>query len=106
MENEIGLTTLFGPLIKYTWDYLLFSYLITIGGVAMHYAKKVMRTEADWDTYWSENKKNSLFSIAAATGSYFAILLSDPNASILTFAAIGYTVDSALNKAPASRKAA
>jgi hypothetical protein len=100
------MASLLGPLAQYTWKYLLLSYLITIGGVVMHYAKKCMRSEADWDTYWNNNKKQSAISIVAATGSYVAILLSDPGASIITFAAIGYTVDSALNKAPASRKAA
>lgn len=104
MEETRGIGDLLGPLMSYGWDYILVSFLATLFGTASHYAKKCLKTEADWDTYWQNNKKNSALALVTMIGSYFGTLLADPNASLLTFAAIGYTVDSVINKAPPSTR--
>lgn len=104
MEEQRTAVSLLGPLLSYGWDFLLISFLATLFGTVSHYAKRCLKSEADWNTYWNNNKKNSALALITMIGSYFGILLADPNASIMTFAAIGYTVDSVFNKAPPSTR--
>ena len=104
MEEQRSALDLLGPILTYGWDYLLISFLAALFGTVSHYVKRCLKSEADWDTYWQHNKKNSALALISMIGSYFGILLADPNASILTFAAIGYTMDSMFNKAPPSTK--
>lgn len=104
MDNVREAGDLLGFLSYYSWDFILISFLITLTGTLSHYAKKCLRSEADWDTYWQNNKRNTALSLVSMVGAYFGVLVNDPNASLLTFIAIGYATDSLANKAPSSRK--
>lgn len=102
MEEVRHANDLLAPFLVYGWDYLLISFIATMIGTASHYAKKCLRSEADWDTYWQTHKKRTALALISVVSGYLGTLLADPNASLLTFAAIGYTIDSVLNKAPPS----
>lgn len=91
-------SALLGPLANYTWDYYVLSLLVTFLGVVAHYIKKCVREKLDWVKYWTTNKGNSLLVIFGVLTSYFGILLTDPNPSMLTFISISYMIDSMLNK--------
>ena len=78
--------------------------MITSCCVVVHYIKKCIRFEADWDTYWLTHKSQTFTAVTAAISSYIGILMTNTEASLLTFFAIGYVVDSMFNKAPASKK--
>lgn len=101
-----SLSDLLGPLMLYSWGYLLLSFSVTSSGVVIHYIKKCIRLEADWDTYWIKHKAQTFTALTAAFSSYISILMTNTEASLVTFFAIGYVVDSMFNKAPASKKVA
>lgn len=89
---------LLGPLMKYTWDYYLIAYLVTIGGVMVHWIQKCVKDKLDFVQYWTTNKFSSVLVFISATTSFFVILMTDPNPNLMTFVGISYMVDSMLNK--------
>lgn len=95
---------LLGPIANYSWGYILLSFSVTILGTLVHYVKKCIKLEADWNTYWSKHKPQTITAIFAVLGSYFTILYTEADPSLLTFIAVGYAIDSMFNKAPPSSK--
>ena len=95
---------LLGPIANYSWGYILLSFSVTILGTLIHYVKKCIKLEADWNTYWSKHKPQTIAAIFAVLGSYFTILYTEADPSLLTFIAGGYSIDSMFNKAPPSSK--
>lgn len=98
--EQVGVGNLLGFLDSYTIGYLVLSFVVTLVGVVSHYVKKCLKAEAEWNTYWVTHKNQTATALMAALGSYGTVLMTETNASLITYLAIGYVVDSMFNKAP------
>lgn len=96
--DQITATQLLGPLMKYSWDYLILAYALTLMGVAVHWVKKCVQQKLDFVKYWTCNKQSSVLVVLTTTAGYFTTLIVDPNPSLMTFISISYMADSMLNR--------
>jgi hypothetical protein len=81
-------------------DPWVWNFLCVNAGIIIHTLKKCSELQITILDYWKAHKGRGLTSLLSVYGSYLALMLTNSGAGTGEFLAIGYMLDSALNKAP------
>lgn len=84
-------------------DPWVWNFLCVNAGIAIHTVKKCGEYQITLADYWRKNKARSATALLSVYGSYVALMLTNSGAGAGEFLAIGYMLDSILNKAPDSK---
>jgi hypothetical protein len=76
------------------------SGLITLAGLVSHIFKKSMDQEISPIKYVMMYRKRTILSLSGIISSFIALAVTHPTAGAAAFFALGYVLDSAINKAP------
>lgn len=85
-------------------DPWVWNFIAVTAGMFIHTIKTCHTSGITMLDYWKKHKGRSATAIASVYSSYFALMLSNGEAGAGEFLAIGYMIDSLLNKAPESVK--
>lgn len=85
-------------------DPWIWNFLCVMAGMVINTIKVCRETNRSLVAYWAEHKAHSIISLLSVWSSYVALMLTNAEASPGEFLAIGYMLDSFLNKAPESRQ--
>lgn len=81
------------------------NFICVNAGIAIHTVKKCTELQISIADYWKTHKGRGLTALLSVYGSYVALMLTNSGAGTGEFLAIGYMLDSILNKAPESKEA-
>lgn len=85
-------------------DPWVWNFLAVTAGMLIHTIKTCNTSGIGILDYWKKHSGRSVTAIASVYGSYIALMISNGDASAGEFLAIGYMLDSMLNKAPESKQ--
>lgn len=84
-------------------DPWIWNFLCVMAGMVINTIKVCRETNRTLFEYWAAYKGHSVISLLSVWSSYIALMLTNSEASPGEFLAIGYMLDSFLNKAPESK---
>lgn len=81
------------------WPSFFINLIVLEVGILAHFFKKCYKDEIPLRDYWLAHKQSSIMAVAAAHGSYFALVVGAPEQlTIVAVFSIGWVLDSAVNK--------
>lgn len=81
-------------------DPWVWNFLCVNTGIIIHSLKKCSELQISIVAYWKAHKGRGATALLSVYGSYLALMLTNASAGTGEFLAIGYMLDSILNKAP------
>ena len=81
-------------------DPWVWNFICVNAGVVIHTVKKCNELQISIVDYWKAHKARGLSALFSIYGSYIALMLTNSGAGAGEFLAIGYMLDSMVNKAP------
>lgn len=82
----------------WVWNFIC----VNAGGI-IHTVKKCNELQISIAAYWRAHKARGLSALLSIYGSYLALMLTNAGAGAGEFLAIGYMLDSMVNKAPEAK---
>lgn len=81
-------------------DPWIWNFACVNAGILIHTVKKCAENKVSIGEYWKAYKGRGFTSLLSVYGSYLALMLTNSGAGTGEFLAIGYMLDSMVNKAP------